>query len=219
MPSVGAEPPHANFDGDVKGIRDCLTNLVVDEGKEVILVSHSYTGIPAAEDPIGLAKSQREEKNLPGGVVRLVFINALAMPEGFQPTAGGAQFPAWMRIDKERGVFNVTPDDARAVFYNDISSVEADKWTAKIRPQSEGVYHSTTTYAAWRYIPSTFVSGSEDKTSITPELVSCMISSAQQQVPTAFDVVETCEGAGHCLMISRPEWLAAVMQRAAGDDV
>lgn len=86
---------------------------------------------------------------------------------------------------------------------------------SKLCHQSAGVYTSTTTYAAWRYIPSTFVIGTEDRTAITPKIVSFMIEIARKIEPTAFDVVERCDG-GHCLMISRPEWLADVLRRAAG---
>lgn len=101
LPSVGASPPHTSFDEDVKGIRDCLTKLVVDEENEVVPVTHSYTGMPGAEAPGGLAKQEREAAGTRGGVIRLVFIMALAMPEGFQPTAGGAQYPDWMKVNME----------------------------------------------------------------------------------------------------------------------
>ena len=43
-----------------------------------------------------------------------------------------------------------------------------------------------------------------------------IINGAKQLEPTAFDVVEKCDG-GHCLMISRPQWLAEVLRRAAGE--
>jgi len=100
LPSAGASPPHANFDEDVKGIRDCLVKLV-EEGKDVVLVTHSYTGMPGAEAPAGLGKKERQAANLKGGVIRMVFIMAFAMPEGFAPTAGGAQYPEWMKMDPE----------------------------------------------------------------------------------------------------------------------
>lgn len=99
LPSVGAMPPHVDFNEDVKAIRGCLTKLVLEEEKEVILVTHSYTGMPGAEAPVGLGKKEREEKGLKGGVTRLIFIMAFAMPEGFQPTASGAKFPEWMKLD------------------------------------------------------------------------------------------------------------------------
>jgi hypothetical protein len=101
LASVGASPPHTSFDEDVKEIRDCLAQLVVEEEKEVILVMHSYTGMPGAEAPVGLGRKDREAANRKGGVIRLVFIMAFAMPEGFQPTAGGAQFPDWMKVDMQ----------------------------------------------------------------------------------------------------------------------
>ena len=101
LPSVGAVPAHMSFDEDVRAIRDCLTQLVDNEEREVILVTHSYTGMPGAEAPVGLGKKERQEKGLKGGVIRLIFIMAFAMPEGFQPTAGGAQFPEWMKFNPE----------------------------------------------------------------------------------------------------------------------
>jgi pimeloyl-ACP methyl ester carboxylesterase len=101
LPSAGAVPAHPNFDGDAKGVRDCLTRLAVDEEKEVVLIVHSYTGMPASEALVEMGKKEREEKRMKGGVVRLVFINALVVPEGFCLTDGGAEFLGWMGVDAE----------------------------------------------------------------------------------------------------------------------
>ena len=101
LPSAGAMPPNTSFNEDVSAIRASLTKLVETEEKEVILVVHSYTGMPGTEAPKGLGRKVRQEKGLKGGVVRLVFIMAFAMPEGFQPTAGGAQMPEWMKVDPD----------------------------------------------------------------------------------------------------------------------
>ena len=100
LPSAGAMPPHMNFDADVESIRACITELV-EEGKDVVLVVHSYTGMPGAEACKGLGKQERQHKGLKGGIIRLVFIMAYAMDEGFQPTANGAQLPDWMKADLE----------------------------------------------------------------------------------------------------------------------
>lgn len=69
-----------------KGLRDCVSELV-GQGKEVVLVSHSYTGMPAAEALFGLGKEDHERKGLLGGVVRMVLIMAFVRPEGFQPVS------------------------------------------------------------------------------------------------------------------------------------
>ncbi|MCJ1404792.1 hypothetical protein MMC11_008018 [Xylographa trunciseda] len=216
LPSAGAEPPNMDFTADVDGIRDCLTKLVVQEQKEVVLVVHSYTGMSGAEAPKGLGKKEREAQGLQGGVLRLVFILAFAMPEGFQPTAGGAQMAERMKVDFERGIVTVDPEDAKRIFYYDLSSAEGDEWASKLTHQSVGVYSSTTTYAAWRHIPSTYVIGEREKTTFTPQVVDFIINTAKQLEPSAFDVIERCDG-GHCLMISYPQWLADVLRSAAGE--
>lgn len=102
LPSAGAIPSHQDFSGDVASIRACLTELV-SAGKEVVLVVHSYTGLPGGEAPNGLSKKDQEAKGLKGGVVRYVVINGFAMPPGFQAVAKGdyAKMPEWMKLDIE----------------------------------------------------------------------------------------------------------------------
>ena len=78
------------------------------------------------------------------------------------------------------------------------------------------MFSSTTTYAAWRHIPSTYVIGQNDKTAFTPVFVETIINSARELEPSAFDVVEKCDG-GHSLMVSCPQWTADVLRKAAGE--
>jgi pimeloyl-ACP methyl ester carboxylesterase len=103
LPSVGASPALLSFDEDVEAIRDCLRKLIEEDEKEVVLVVHSYSGMPGTEAPVSLGKKEREAKGLKGGVTRLVYIMAFAPLEGFTPTAGGRKYPDWMRLDAEVG--------------------------------------------------------------------------------------------------------------------
>lgn len=107
LPSNGAMPPNATFDEDVNAIRGCLTKLIDTEEKEVILVVHSYAGVPGAEAPNGLGKKERQERGLKGGVARLVFISAYAMPEGSRLASSRAEWPKWMRLDFEVGLMRI----------------------------------------------------------------------------------------------------------------
>ncbi|KAK4500224.1 hypothetical protein PRZ48_008411 [Zasmidium cellare] len=189
LPSVGAVPAHEDWSEDVRVIRKCLRALIEEEGKEVVVVAHSVNGLTGSEAVQGLGAQEREK----GGVLRMVYLMALAMPNSLA---------------------TVTPTDARHVFYNDLPDPEAQHWTSLLRHQSEGVYTTPVTHAAWRHIPSTYLIGTEDKSSITRELVDYMIG---QEAPNAIDTVETCEGGGHCFMIGRAEWLAGALRRAAGE--
>lgn len=59
----------------------------------------------------------------------------------------------------------------------------------------------------------------EDRTRFTAALSEFMIQATQKMEPGAFDVVERCEGAGHCVMVGEPEWSSGALRRAAGEVV
>jgi hypothetical protein len=60
-----------------------LTEL--DEGREVVLIMHSYGGVAGSEGISGLTKSDRQKAGLKGGVVQLIYVTALIMPKGIIP--------------------------------------------------------------------------------------------------------------------------------------
>ena len=100
LPSVGANPGLHDFSADVTAVREAVTTLA-NEGKDVIVVMHSYGGMPGSEALEGLGKEEREAKGKTGGVVRLVYIMSYAVPEGWQFTERGNldPFPEWQDID------------------------------------------------------------------------------------------------------------------------
>ncbi|MCJ1435965.1 hypothetical protein MMC27_005341, partial [Xylographa pallens] len=68
LPSFNAKPAPSNFAEDAAAIRSALDNLVVDEGKDVIVVMHSYggaVGSQAVDESLG--KKARHDKGLAGG--------------------------------------------------------------------------------------------------------------------------------------------------------
>lgn len=95
--------------------------------------------------------------------------------------------------------------------------VEEGKDVVLVCHSFSGMVESTQIYAAWQDIPSTFAFETQNQTLFGErEMVDYMINSAKAIRPTAFDVMEECD-AGHCFMISRAEWLAAVPRRATGE--
>jgi pimeloyl-ACP methyl ester carboxylesterase len=110
LPSVGGNPPTYDFSEDVVAIRNLVTQYV-ESGADVIVVMHSYGGIPGAEALHGLGKREREQRGLRGGVVRLVFIMSWMAKEGFQSSPRGdvsALFP-FMRPDIQVSHFSSHP--------------------------------------------------------------------------------------------------------------
>jgi hypothetical protein len=116
----------------------------------------------------------------------------------------------------QAGVFTVDPRSAASTFYNDMSIGQADYWSSQLLPQSLGIFWSRTTYAAWRWIPSTYVLCGNDQAMPLP-YAKIVLNAARTSMPNMIDRVEKCEIAGHFVMLSQPEWTANMLRRAAGE--
>lgn len=69
------------LDKDAQAVRRAImANL--DTGHDVVAVAHSFGGVAMSEAVKGLGKEARNKQGLPGGVLRLVYMCAMALPEG-----------------------------------------------------------------------------------------------------------------------------------------
>jgi hypothetical protein len=116
----------------------------------------------------------------------------------------------------QAGITTIDPRQAVSVFYNDMPRAEAEYWASQLLPQSIGVFWSQTTYAAWRYIPSTYVLCGWDQC-ITLSYAEMMLQAAQDSRPNMIDTIERCNDGGHSIMLSRVEWTTNMLRRAAGE--
>jgi pimeloyl-ACP methyl ester carboxylesterase len=64
---------------DVKVIREALQPSL-DEGKRIVLVCHSYGGIPGSAAVEGYQLHEREAKGLSGGIMHIVYVASFALP-------------------------------------------------------------------------------------------------------------------------------------------
>jgi pimeloyl-ACP methyl ester carboxylesterase len=103
LPSVGADPAVQSLDPDVQHIRSHIQPLV-DDGKNVVLVMHSYGGSPGGSAAKGFAKKDREAEGLEGGIVALVYVCAWMIEEGTNVrgnggSRGGKLGPSSLKIE------------------------------------------------------------------------------------------------------------------------
>ena len=88
-PSVGDNVPKMQDNaGDLDAVRKTVSSLV-EAGKDVIMLMHSYGGIPGTGALEGLGKAQREVDGKKGGVIRLVYAAAYALRTGEQVHVAG----------------------------------------------------------------------------------------------------------------------------------
>ena len=101
QPSFNAKPAPTNMEEDAKAIRAVLDRLVVDESKNVIVVMHSYGGVvgtQAVDESLG--KKARQNNDLPGGVVHLLYLCAFIVPLGDSlASALGGTLPPFIKVE------------------------------------------------------------------------------------------------------------------------
>lgn len=73
-------PPPTMYD-DAAFIAKNVESLA-DEGKDVLIIMHSYGGVPGTESVKGLSKSERQKQGKKGGVVRFAYMTCLVPAVG-----------------------------------------------------------------------------------------------------------------------------------------
>ena len=93
LPSVGGNPVVKDMEPDKTMIRNTVTKLVED-GKDVVMVSHSYGGLPTNSSLEGLSKTERTKAGRKGGVISTSMISAFLLDAGMS-LLGGKESPDW----------------------------------------------------------------------------------------------------------------------------
>ncbi|KAH2290826.1 hypothetical protein KXW02_003058 [Aspergillus fumigatus] len=144
-----ADPTSTDCKADSDAIASVIRPLVEGEGRDVLLVMHSYAGMPGAAAAKGLAKTERMQQGKSGGIVGLVFIAAFLVPEGLS-CAGlqGGNLPPWILMDKPYDKVNI-PDDPVGHFAADVDEDVAQSLEGSIRPHSTVAFNTPQPAPAW----------------------------------------------------------------------
>ncbi|KAH8756650.1 Alpha/beta hydrolase fold-1 [Diaporthe sp. PMI_573] len=79
-PDVLVQPTPSMYD-DADNIHRLVESLA-DEGKNIVIVMHSYGGLPGTQACEGLSRTERLRASKPGGIVRLLYVGAAIAPVG-----------------------------------------------------------------------------------------------------------------------------------------
>jgi alpha-beta hydrolase superfamily lysophospholipase len=90
LPSSGSMPPTSDWSADIEVIRKTVSELVEKE-RDVVVVMHSFSGMTGGTALEDLDKGSRIANGLQGGVIRLVYVIAFLVPEGFQHSPQGTR--------------------------------------------------------------------------------------------------------------------------------
>jgi len=137
--------------GDLYHDAALVRSTVTQMGDNVLVLGHSYGGMPITEGLEGTTN-----------VSRLVYLTAFMLGAGtsLMDACGPVDPPWWIRSDDGESIFPASPKD---VFYN-TSPLELAKAAAdSLRPQSVSSFSQKLTKCAWDSIPSTYILCRQDQ--------------------------------------------------------
>lgn len=221
LASVGSSVPRAGFEEDV-GIITTAIEHHADMGSDIVLVMHSYGGIPGSSACRGLLKKEPNGSGKTGGVVRLVYIAAFAVNEGvcLMDGLGGRPMP-WWRFDDEKA--SMTVENPIPTFYNDI----ADEGTLNdlvsgLKPQTYSSFWGKATYAPWLEISATYILCRADN-ALPFEAQQDMVANARKHIENfgreGVRIDTATLETSHTPLVSQPEQVARILRRSAGEEL
>ncbi|KAE8423813.1 Alpha/beta hydrolase fold-1 [Aspergillus pseudocaelatus] len=189
---------------------------LVDQGKEVILVAHSYGGVPASESIKGLAKIEGSGKV--GGVVNLAYLTALVPQLGASAADMLADIPAENRVElrpDEHGYMVMANHAASAALcFSDLPAEEGEVWMKRSPRHSAASFIGPLTYAGYKDVPVSYLLCAEDKV-IPPGVQQKQIEIIEREAGREVDV--TVIQTGHIPTASAPEkvidWITGLATR------
>ncbi|KAF2113112.1 hypothetical protein BDV96DRAFT_151332 [Lophiotrema nucula] len=162
LPYPGCDAATYDFVDEITLLKETLTGLSRIR-RDVILVLHPQ-GKRRSLSAKDLGNTQRAERKLQSGVVRMIFFMAFMSPIGFNPTNGDEEVaPDSAEFQMERGIVSVNDDESMKVFLQYLPASEAQHWAARMLPQSVGVFWSTSNYTGWQNIPSKYLLHSDNR--------------------------------------------------------
>lgn len=97
-----ADPTTATASEDIKSLRqNVLLPLIEEQGKDIVILAHSYGGVVAGGAAKGLDKPTRKSQGYATGVVGLIYVagNITLENESLSDAVGGA-YPPFIKLDK-----------------------------------------------------------------------------------------------------------------------
>ncbi|KAL2848073.1 Alpha/beta hydrolase fold-1 [Aspergillus pseudoustus] len=174
FPSIQQATTVTDLSADIAAVR-ALVEPEVQKGNDVVIIVHSWAGLPVNSALTGLEKTSSEGGK--GGVVKLVFISAF-IPEIGQSLVsafGGTPAPWYVRDELNGTVSAATPFD---LFFHDVPNGE--EWAGKLRPHAWATKISPATGAAYQAIPSLYLHCEHDR-AIPIEIQKLMVEKARSQ--------------------------------------
>ena len=214
-----ADPISDDTDTDAEVISAAIEG-VLSEGNNVVLVAHSYGGIPV----LSAAYAFRDRRS-PG-------ITAIAMIAAFLPPPKTSLVallsdkmtgPGFHKFDSTGHLIEVGGAAPEELFYHDLPANEARQWTAQLKPHSWicNIKPPSAGGVGWHHIPTSYLVCDDDH-AVRPSLQRQMVEDANKTLAMMGSSrrinVEAIKS-GHTPFLSMPTETAIYIRRSAGEPI
>ncbi|KAI1806244.1 Alpha/beta hydrolase fold-1 [Daldinia bambusicola] len=185
----------------------------MDNGKEFVVICHSYGGVPACAATNGLTVEERKRNGKKGGFRAILLIAAFAVPRVGADVLEcfGGQYPSWMTHQPfyQKNARCFVNDKAKQIFYNDLPGDVVEQCFSSLVPFSQDSLETPVEFAAPDLtIPSTYLI-CENDLGMPPHAQETFAAS----IPGV--KVERCS-AGHSPFLSQPDRVVEVVRGLMG---
>ncbi|KAK4935872.1 hypothetical protein LTR10_023130 [Elasticomyces elasticus] len=207
LPSCSRAPPErpATMAEDAVHFHDIAEKLA-DQGKEIVMVMHSYGGVVGTECSKGLSRTERKEAGKAGGIIKLVYFTCVVPGVGIslRELLPGDDLP-WLIVRDD------VPEESAQPTFSDLPKEEGIEWCRKMPLHSLASYEGKLTYPAYKYIRSSWIFCEKDQV-LNPDLQRSFIEMIEKESGNKVDVHNLAMP--HCPNISAPLQLANVVVKA-----
>ncbi|KAL5360149.1 alpha/beta-hydrolase [Aspergillus floccosus] len=206
FPSIQQATNVHNLAPDIAAVRD-LVEPLVHAGKEIVLVVHSWAGLPVNSALEGLSAAHRARDGKTGGVVKICFIAAFVPVVGESVLDAVADVPEWWVVDDENKT--VTTSDPLGLFFHDVP--DGAQWVRELRPHAWATKVAPAQAEAFMHIPSSYLLCEDDR-ALPLAIQEAMVERMREM--GAVVETERIETA-HTPWLVRPEQVADYIRRHA----
>ncbi|KAL7626162.1 hypothetical protein AAE478_002932 [Parahypoxylon ruwenzoriense] len=172
LPTTGADSAGVSVDVDTATLL-AHAEPFFEQGKEVVLVGHSYGGIPASLATRSNSVQERAAAGRPGGFRHMIFLCGLAIPApGMSAQAVMPKWPWRHTIGTEDGRKQLFPDESILdAIYNGLPPEKAQEYFEALIPVSYTALTQPIDFAASEItVPKTYIVCEDDRELPSPGL-------------------------------------------------
>ncbi|KAK5048239.1 hypothetical protein LTR84_005909 [Exophiala bonariae] len=220
-------PPPIHIKEDVEAIQTAiLTELNDYPATDVVVLTHSYGGMPGSAAVENLDKNSRKAAGFSNGISALLAISSLLVNEGISgfdlgnktvpPTIILSKIPSPVdnNMDIEISMPNPEPGPT-TTFYHDLPQKDAEHYASLLVPHVWTVYCTPVPFAGFKVVPTYYLLTEDDK-SLPPEWQRLIIKMADEVTLHGKIVVDTIH-ASHSPFLSKVDETATWIRRSLGE--